>query len=252
MNIYDWLIIYLACGAPFGVYYFFQNRRALKPKSIWLKTVLIFLFWLPFAIRLFLENRNLKNIFDKQGDLDSKIEKNLLPLRKNLETTIISLIPQRDENIPSPTIFEIREILERYTGLTLSLQNEYNFLRSGNDFYKISNHKTPRLAEICSARRNRQRLFFHQTEARRDFLNLIGITNNKKLFRQTLEFVKLLKDSEAQAAIEKLVQTATKESVKKTENDLWKSATHKPQTISQTASARLKLSPATMNLQSKD
>ncbi len=252
MNIYDWLIIYLACGAPFAVYYFLQNRRVANSNSLWLKTVLVFSFWLPFAMRLLFENRTLRNIFDKQTDSDSTRDKQLAPLRKNLETAIISIIPHKRENILAPTIFEVREILERYTGLTLALQTEPDFSRTDNEFYKISNHKNARLAEICSARRNRQRLFFHQTEARRDFLNLIGIANDKKLFRQTVQFAKLLKDSEAQIALEKLAQTTTPESVKTTENDLWKSATHKPQPINQTASARLNLSPATMNLQSKD
>lgn len=252
MNINDWLIIYLACGAPFGVYFYLQNRRVLNTKSLWLKTVLVFFFWLPYAIRILFENRTFKYIFDKQTDLDSLLEKKLVPLRKNLETAIISIIPQMPDNIPSVTIFEVREILERYTGLTLALQKEPDFSRTDNDLYKISKHQNARLAEICSARRNRQRLFFHQTEARRDFLNLVGATNDKKLFRQTIEFAKLLKDSEAQIALEKITQTANSESVKNTENDLWKSETHKPQPINQTASARLKLSPATMNLQSKD
>ncbi|MEO6588731.1 MAG: hypothetical protein ABIP06_05335, partial [Pyrinomonadaceae bacterium] len=51
MNLFDAIIIYLACGAPFGVYYFVNHR--LLNNRVFFKTVLILLCWLPFAILLF-------------------------------------------------------------------------------------------------------------------------------------------------------------------------------------------------------
>ncbi len=263
MNFYDFLIIYLACGAPFGVYYFLQNRRVSNSKILRLKTFLNFLFWMPFAFQILLENKSLGRFFNKifarRADTDSDIEKKLALLRKNLETPIISQIPQTAKNIPQLSVFEVREILERYTGLTLACQFEQKNSQSArveNEFYKIASPKNARLASICFARRNRERLFFHQTEARQDFLNLIGTSEDKNLRRQTIEFVILLKDFEAQTALEKMfaqtAQTEKTRSVQQTEKDLWKSETRKPLPINQTASARLKLSPATMNLRAKD
>ncbi len=263
MSFYDLLIIYLACGAPLGVYYFFQNRRVANRNSLWLKTFVNFLFWIPFAFQILLENKIFgklfNNIFERRENTDSDIEKRIAPLGKSLETAIIKNIPQSAENIPKFSVFEVREILERYTGLTLACQIEQKnsqIARTENEFYKIFAYKNGRLASICAARRNRERLFFHQTEARRDFLNLIGKPENENLQRQIIEFVEILKDFEAHNALEKMftkrAQTEKSESVKTTEKVLWKSETRKPLPINQTASARLKLSPATMNLRAKD
>ncbi len=249
MNFYDLLIIYLACGAPLGVYYYFQNRRAGNTHLLWLKTLINFLFWIPYAFQILSENKSFKNVFDFGENTDSDIEKKIIPLRKELETAIV-------RNIPQLSVFEAREILERYTGLTIACQAEENFVHSENEFYNITNHKNPHLAAICAARRNRERLFFHQTESRKDFLNLARESENKNLLQQTIEFAILLKDSEAQNALEKMFaddgQIENSERVKDTEIDLWKSETRKPRHINQTASARLKLSPTTMNLRSKD
>lgn len=249
MNFYDLLIIYLAGGAPLGVYYYFQNRRAGNVELLWLKTLVNFLFWIPFAFKILSENKSFKSVFDFGKNTDSDIEKKIAPLRKDLETSII-------KNIPQLSVFEVREILERYTGLTIAFQAEHNFLQIENDFFKVTAHKNPQLAAICAARRNRERLFFHQTEARNDFLQLAGSSENKNLQRQAIEFVILLKDSEAQNALEKMFsadgQIKNSESVKDTEIDLWKSETRKPLHINKTASSRLKLSPTTMNLRSKD
>lgn len=249
MNFYDLLIIYLACGAPLGVYYYLQNRRAGNIELLGLKTLVNFLFWIPFAFQILSENISFKSIFDFGEKTDSDIERKIAPLRKELETAIAA-------NIPQLSIFEVREILERYTGLTIACQSERNLVHSEIELYNVTSHKNPRLASICSARRNRERLFFHQTEARKDFLNLAQESENKNLLQQTIEFAILLKDSEAQNALEKMFaadgQIENSESVKDTELDLWKSEKRKPLHINQTASARLKISPTTMNLRSKD
>lgn len=263
MNFNDLIIIYLACGAPLGVYYFLQHRRTANVKSLWLKTFVNFLFWMPFAFQLLLENKSLKklfrNIFDSNTVSDSTIEKRIAPLRKNLETSIIKNIPQTSENIPSLSVFEVREVFDRYIGLTIARQIEdknSQFDRMENDFYKISSHKNASLATICAARRNRQRLFFHQTEARQDFLSLINVTGNENFRRQIIEFVGLLEDTEAQIALEKIfarkAQTEKLSSVKDTEKDLWKSEIRKPLPINQLTSTRLKLSRTTMSLRAKD
>lgn len=263
MNFNDLTIIYLACGAPLGVYYFLQHRRNTNRQSLWLKTFVNFLFWMPFAFRLLWQNKIFqklfRTVFDRQAVSDATIEKLIAPLRKQLETSIVNSIPQNAENIPQMSVFEIREIFDRYIGLTLACQIERENSQSDrteNKFYKISGHKNARLASICSARRNRQRLFFHQTEARRDFLNLINETNGEHFRKETIEFAKLLNDLEAKNALEKMfaptAQTEKLSSVKDTEKDLWKSETHKPLAVSQSASTHLKLSARMMSLRAKD
>ena len=52
MNWNDLIIIYLACGAPFAVYYYLQNRNLNEKNYLYLKTLFRFLVWIPDAFRL--------------------------------------------------------------------------------------------------------------------------------------------------------------------------------------------------------
>jgi hypothetical protein len=47
MNLIDFFIIYLACGAPFGVYYFLQHRGGLDSRLLWLKRCSTLFFGCP-------------------------------------------------------------------------------------------------------------------------------------------------------------------------------------------------------------
>lgn len=263
MNLFDALIIYLACGAPIGVYYFLQNRRIINSNFLWLKTSVVFLFWIPFAFQVLSKNNLLEKLFkitfDKQIASDSKTDNKIALLRKTLETTIIEYIPQNSQNIPKLSLFEVREIFDRYIGLTAACQIERKFSRYEgieNEFFQISKHKNADLATICFDRRNRKRLFFHQTQARRDFLNLVGILNSPDFYYRVIEFVKILEDFESIKILEKLtaqtVQIEKTKSVKNTEKEIWKSETRKPLHINQTTSANMKLNLTTMNLRGKD
>ncbi|HLM61084.1 MAG TPA: hypothetical protein VK308_09785, partial [Pyrinomonadaceae bacterium] len=86
-------------------------------------------------------------------------------------------------------------------------------------------------------RRNRKRLSFHQTEARKDFLHLIKQLNRfdseKDVLRKaSIELVKILKDLEAQKELENLSsdspQTGNQPCVQKLEKDIWKPEIHRP------------------------
>lgn len=260
MNLFDFLIIYLACGAPLGVYYFLQNRKTPHFKRLRLKTSLTFIFWLPFAYRILLESKlrqiPFSKVFGRKPVLDANIEKNIHPIQKQLEKVFL-------ESNLKLSIYEVREIFERYVGLTLTCQFEHKnsqTARTENEIFQIAKHKNAKLAAVCLHRRNRSRLVFHQTEARRDFLNLLSElfdsdSDREKLERSAIEFVTLLNDTEARDVIEKMfereTQTAESVRVKNTETAIWKSETQKP-ILTKPISTRLKALTATMNLRGKD
>lgn len=260
MNLYDFLIIYLACGAPLGVYYFLQNRKSPKTEQHWLKTLLHFVFWMPFAYRL-LRQSNLfqsafNNIFGGTNALDAQNEKRIHLIQKQLEKIFL-------ESSLKLSIYEVREILDRYVGLTLECQFEQTnsqTARTENEIFQIAAHKNAHLAEICLQRRNRKRLSFHQTEARRDFLNLISQlfridSMNESLKLTAIEFTTLLNDEEAREVIEKMfepeAQTLDALSVKNTETAIWKSETQKP-LLTKPIQGRLKAMTAATSLRAKD
>lgn len=232
MNPIDLFIIYLACGAPFGVYYFFQNRAPVKSNLLWFKTFLNFFFWIPFAFLLLRRNKSFTTLSlfgsDKSALENSEQEANLHPTVKQIERVFL-------ESNLEISVYEFREIIERYIGLTIAYQTDAAQISDAEtELFRISRakNKNIELGAICLNRRNRKRLVRHQTEARKDFLQLINqllkfdSDDVKKLEHSAFELVIILKDSEARNKLEKMfacrLQTGTRFSVTETEKDLWK------------------------------
>ncbi len=162
MNQIDLIIIYLACGAPFAVYYFLQNRRLRYTKLFWIKTTFAFILWLPLAAQLFW---NKFSFFHSQFFLVNK-EKSISSLQKQIEAILI----ESDSQI---SIYNFREVFERYAGLTKANSDKNNKISdSEKEVFRISENANIELAAICQHRRNRKKLFFHHTLARQDFLRL--------------------------------------------------------------------------------
>lgn len=237
MNLRDLFIIYLACGAPFGVYYFLQNRNHLETKILWLKSLIRFVFWIPFAIRLVARKSLFTNLyanrFDKSLNSDAKKEFEIEEIKKFFE----NVLSTKDLKI---SLYEFREIFDRYAGLSLEIQSENEeFSQSETEIFRITNHTNKKLAEICLHRRNRKRLNFHQKLARRDFFEILSKfvdrTNEpQSLFDNVSKLATLLNDFEALKLIENYSkeseQTQQKQNVRNLEKELWNSEKHKPLT----------------------
>jgi hypothetical protein len=257
MNLIDLLIIYLACGAPFGVYYFLNNRTLTDTRLLEFKTSLVFLFWMPFALILLTRNVKFRLPVLDFGEthlVDSPQEKDIAPVQKEMEKILLA------SNLEI-SIYEFRETVGRYAGLTLAAQiDAAKISEHEREVFRVSEKNNTELGSICLNRRNRKRLFFHQNEARRDFLYLIGQlfefnSGEPKLEFLSIKFVRLLKDTEAENNLEKIFahskQTQTRLSVKKSEKDLWKPEKHRP-SPTQPISPRLQTLNQTMNLRRKD
>lgn len=258
MTLFDLLIIYSACGAPFGVYYFLHYRKRSVSKQIWFKTILTFLFWIPFAYKLLRNGKIKRKLFHLRfnvgNDSEPEMDKRLFSIGQQIEKLFLEI------RYPI-SIYEVREVFERYSGLILAYKNPN---RANNqfatEFFRIAGRENVKLGAICVERRNQKRLEFHQTQAREDFLKLLGnlatkTAQIKKLEFLTIQFVKTLKDETTIREIKKLfssaLQTDKNLPVNALEKDLWKAAIHKPQTAKQ-LSITLPNLKATTNSYSKD
>jgi len=258
MNLRDLIIIYLACGAPFGVYYFLQNRQRTEAKVLLLKSVLRFVFWIPFALRMVARKSLFTNLynrnFDNRGVLDAKNELRIEEIKKFFESLLI-------ETAFSISIYEFREIFDRYVGLCAEIHLEKGVVSDAEqELYRITNHPHKKVGEICMNRRNRLRLSFHQKLARRDFLEIIGKLSEKladpqNLLKKATELAEIVRDTEASQMFENLSkesqQTRQETSVKILEQELWKPEKHKPFTDSQ-ISTNMQVLAATAKLSRKD
>lgn len=223
----DCTIVYLACGAPLGVYYFLLHRTRAESFRLWLKSFLTFVFWMPFAFQIVREHK----IFDAgYSGLNSK-EQDIQIAQKQIEKHLL-------ESVSKISLFEFRETLERYVGLTLADRRDaIKVSEQEREIFRAAEIKNVALAAACLERRNRKRLSFHQSEARRDFLQLIerlfaSSESREKLHQTVIEFVVIMNDLAAREKLEKLfagrLQTAEARPVEQTEKVLWKSEIRKP------------------------
>ncbi len=256
MNLDDFLITYLACGAPFGVFYFFQNRTKFVAGKLWLSTIITFAFWIPFAFRLLRENKILNKVFSSDAEviLDVAQEKKLKLIQKQFENFL------RESNLKI-SLYEFRETIDRYIGLSLTNQSNIGEASvKDKELFRISKNKNVELAAICLYRRNQKRLLFHHIQARQDFLHFINklseFGSNKKIIDNlAVEFLSILKDFEAIIAFEKMFsstpQTKKYSAVKQLEKDLWNTEIHKLLSPDLT-SIRLQIMTAMTKLRGKD
>jgi hypothetical protein len=208
MNISDYLIIYFSIGAPFGVYTYFQTRLELNQNRSRQKALAAFFLWMPVAFRLIRAYKFFDDITSgvkyKKIPINSLSEENLPAIQKKME----KFLSVNDSQI---SIFEFRETSERYAGLTAALKIETTGAKeAGKYFFKAAKNNNAELAAKCFYRRNRARLFFHQTSARKDFLHTIAalfpaVSDKQRFAALTLEFTDALKDFEARAALEKFL-----------------------------------------------
>ncbi|MCU1288091.1 MAG: hypothetical protein JWN60_320 [Acidobacteria bacterium] len=239
MNIFDLLIIYFACGAPVSVYFYFQNRR-LYFKQLWLKTVLSFIFWIPFFVQIIIKSAILhdfsKFIFKKKNKLRKTNAERATIIQKRIE----NILSESDSNI---SVYEAREVLERFAGLTNAAADQKpEPFNHEKQLYKVGGGVNQELSARCLHRRNQNHLNFHQTLAERDFLQLIArasdsVFDQAELQRFSLEFAKIVNNSKAQKALAEMFdakrQRVRKNIVKDLEKDLWMPETRKSPTVNQ-------------------
>jgi len=255
MNPSDFLIIYLTCGAPLSVFYFLQYRQEQNQARLWFKTFSTFIFWLPFGFRLLQNKANKKSfaykkIFSETGNIQTKIS----IFQKQLE----EILQKSDLQI---SIFEFREVINRYVGLTLATNCEKTkTTETEKEIFLIADSGNAEIGTICLNRRNLNRLTIHQTQARQDFFQVIKqlvkfASDEKGFVRSATGFFQLLKDEEAYSAFGKtfLDNSLSKENfiADCSENFLWNTETRK-QPPAKSPAPQMQTLTATAILSSKD
>jgi hypothetical protein len=256
MNSFDFLIIYLTCGAPLGVFYFLQNRKEQNGIRLWLKTFFTFIFWLPYGFRLLLQNKASKKFFtDKKiFSKSEKMETEIFLFQKQLE----EILQKSDLQI---SIFEFREVIERYVGLTLAKDcGNTKKAEAEKEIFRIANSGNVEIGAICLNRRNLKRLTFHQIQARQDFFQVISqlvkfASDEEEFVKSAAGFFQLLNDTEAQSALGKALFDNLRNkrdfAANHSENFLWNTEIHKLPPAKSTT-LHLQTLTATANSPAKD
>ncbi|MBX7055789.1 MAG: hypothetical protein K1X36_12610 [Pyrinomonadaceae bacterium] len=162
MNFSESLIIYLACGAPFGVEYL-QRRTDRSVFATAFGVVIRFLLWPISAGRMLfrLLARSSELLLDPSETTDQR----LAAIRSKLEAIIHA------EHGP-PRVFEFRDTFLRYTGLARSGSAEPG--RGVAEIFEVTRHGDVSLATTCLNRKNARKLGRHRDRARDEFANIIS------------------------------------------------------------------------------
>jgi hypothetical protein len=225
MSFTDSIIIYLACGSPFGVYYFVNTNRSTYSGII--LSFLITIVWIPYSLTLLqrrLSAQFIKTEMKSDLCLTDTSGEGLIKTRKAFE----DFLPSDRTQL---SLFELREVLDRYVGLSLAGSDPCQVpAEHEKELYTISNGRFPEVSALCLNRRNRSRLLLHQTYAREDFLKALKIlltatSEPDKLYELAIEFVRELADPAALGSIQNEVniasQTVVESSVGKLEKEIW-------------------------------
>lgn len=236
MKLSDFLIIYLACGAPLGVYYFFQHRKDLHRNRLVLNSFLTIAVWIPYAIKL-LHNYVTRKLITYKFAHTKEAEFILKAEIDSLEKEIGNILLKENSDI---SLFNFRETFQRYAGLSIALRETSAFdnpADSEKELFRVAGNQNVEIGGICVRRRNHNRLRFHQNLARRDIIEMFGSINAEisapDVFNKAaLKFFRLLDDEAAFEEIRNFPalysQTVDTLNVRTLERDLWKTETQQP------------------------
>lgn len=196
MQLTDLIIIYLACGAPFGVYQI-TKRQPEASVGNWAIMLASFLLWPVFAVTL-IANWTAADEDNTDTLANARIEN----IRSEIERVAFA-------GGETAALFEFREVFYRFTGLFEAANTEIT-KKPSSTLFAISGHINKDLASQCLARRNREKLSFHQTLARNEFVDVIAdLARDKKICweigRLALELTHHLGDDDAMADLSALL-----------------------------------------------
>lgn len=225
MNVTDLIIIYLACGSPFGVYQI-TKRQPARSGAEWLKVVLSFIFWPAIAVALLVGK-----IFPNEVLRKAEFQNHIEDLRLDFEQAAFA-----GESISS--LFEFRETFYRFVGLS-EAADEIQTGRSSAEIFEVSGHNNKSLATRCLARKNTRKLSYHRSAAREEFVGLISrLTatgeHRIEITGLALELADHLHDHAAAGAFQAMTsaaQTQDGEWTSGLEKEVWRSQTPSTSTI---------------------
>jgi hypothetical protein len=228
MTYAEFFTIYLAIGAPFGVYFFLLNRSSGSNSNLYLKTILATLFWIFFAFSLVFSRFTKNSVLISTTDFKRELS------AEHAAQRLLSAFAKNSLTKVTVTFFEFRELLERYIGLTLAIQNseiDSPPTQQETEIFRITGRekKDLQLGGRCLHRRNFLRLKTHQIRVKDDFLRICEEFGYGDFYKAALSLVETLDDHEAINALQRLNPETGKKigelnSSVKLEKDLWQPA----------------------------
>jgi hypothetical protein len=205
MNISDLIVIYLAFGAPFAVYKYLQTRSTSRGRKI-LISVVTLMFWIPTAVRL--AYRHFSNAYYKPAFVSKEFSDahyfRLDELRETLRTGFVS-------SRSSLGMHNIREVIERYSGLSQLVMDEPASVdNSYAPLFDAAGRSNSVNGSGCLIRRNRSRIRRHHTQAREHFLSLfrqMSRHDGQGLLRHGIELARHLDDPETMDQLGRLIES---------------------------------------------
>ena len=183
-NVMTWLdmaIIYLACGAPFGVFQITKSSRPRSSSDIFVILAAL-VFWPAYALifaaqSLFSDDARLR-------ERRHKIEK----LRQDLETALFG------PDATAAAIFAYRDTFYRLVGLSEAAS--VGLSRGVHELFTITDHPNRILASTLTARRNRKKIVRHADGVRGELLDLIALSdwNQDEINGHVSEWASLIDD----------------------------------------------------------
>ncbi len=189
MNLSETLIIYLACGAPFGVEYL---QRRTDRSIFWTAfgVVVRFILWPISAGRMLF--RLLACSSELLLESPDAVDQQLSAIRSRFEAIIHA------EQGP-PRVFEFRDTFLRYTGLARSASAEPG---SGvAEIFEITGHDDVTLATTCLNRKNARKLARHRDRSREEFARFIAGDPPDEMVRLAFETAAAVADVELSATL---------------------------------------------------
>jgi hypothetical protein len=174
MTLTEIITIYLAIGAPFGVYQFLQFRTQRPMGILIIKSFAWWFGWLFFFIQ-FLSQKLFTFTFVNELQTDSELEKNLKEAEKKLFDVFFMANGIINNKL---SFFEFRETVERYIGLSIANSTstvDFSPEESKHEFFQVAGLKDEQLkiAGRCFQRRNLATLKRHQELAGLDLLKIL-------------------------------------------------------------------------------
>lgn len=224
----EFIIIYLAVGAPFAVHFVLHNLPVTT--ILFLKAFGVAVLWPLMFVKVFPGK--------KSQDVEFQREEKLEFAKRSLFNTLNEIRTASEpiktrENIER-LIWVIRENAEKYSGLTLASENLYETdLPSEHEFelFRITGCKGDELkvAARCAHRRNVKQIFEHRNSARANFLHgLIEMDESindcsamnsisarqingliLRLYANAVEILLLIEDEKAAAVVTRLSDKAS-------------------------------------------
>jgi hypothetical protein len=198
MHFAEFIIVYLAYGAPFGVYEVTCSRRKLALGDIH-RIAAKFIFW-PVVLGFWIRRWLIVGYKYTGAALDNEIN----VIRQNLESLAFG------DDSAAAAVLQFREVFNRYTGLILMTSPKRPFQKK-YPVLELSVQGSPKVAIACIERLDRQRIVFHQQRARREFLEFIGRLSvsrppgNIDIILSSVELAMILNDFECGQVLSAMV-----------------------------------------------